>query len=221
MFTGLVQGTGIWEGLEPGAGAKGRLRIRGVLPGGAPEIGESVAVNGVCLTLVAAEGGVLSFDVLGETLGRTAFRAKRPGCPVNLERALRAGDALGGHFVSGHVDCTGTLEAVENAGGDRALRVRPEDPRLSAWLLPKGSVAVDGVSLTLVDVRPDGGTFSVHVIPHTWERTALRGLRRGDAVNLEADLLAKAVRRAAEMPADGATAAGSVTWERLRQAGFC
>ena len=216
MFTGLVQATGTWEGISGS-----RLRIRGVLPGGVPEIGESVAVNGVCLTLVAAGGGTLEFDVLGETLGRTAFRAKRAGCAVNLERALRAGDALGGHFVSGHVDCTGTLAAVEDAGGDRALRVRPEDERLFAWLLPKGSVAIDGVSLTLVDVRAAEGTFTVHVIPHTWECTALRGLKAGAAVNLEADLLAKAVRQAAETPADSSTAAGSVTWEKLREAGFC
>lgn len=197
------------------------MRIRGILPGRAPEKGESVAVNGVCLTLVAAGGGTLEFDVLGETLGRTAFRGKRAGCAVNLERALRAGDALGGHFVSGHVDCTGTLEALENVGGDRALRVRPEEARLFEWLLPKGSVAIDGVSLTLVDVRAKEGVFTVHVIPHTWECTALRELRAGNKVNLEGDMLAKAVRRAAETPEDSCTAAGSVTWEKLREAGFC
>lgn len=219
MFTGLVQSVGRWEGLSGG-----RLRVRGSVPGGALEVGESIAVNGVCLTLTVARGDVLEFDVLDETAGRTAFGEKRVGDEVNLERALRTGDALGGHFASGHVDGRGRVVSVgreAGAGEDRVLRIRPEPSSFFGWLLPKGSVCIDGVSLTLVDIDATGGTFAVHVIPHTWARTALHALRPGDAVNLEGDLLAKAVRRAADTPADSSTAAGSVTWEQLRAAGFC
>lgn len=222
MFTGLVQTTGIWRRLEGAGGGRARLWVRAELPGGAPEAGESVAVNGVCLTLAEARGGELAFDVLEETLARTAFHEKRAGAAVNVERALRAGDALGGHFVTGHVDGTGTLvSASAEACGDRVVRVKASERRLFAWMLPKGSVALDGTSLTLVDIAPDKGEFTVHVIPHTWSYTALSSLHPGDALNIECDLLAKAIRRAAETPAEGASAAGYVTWERLRQAGFC
>ena len=217
MFTGLVQAVGRWGGV-----GGGRLRVRGGEAWEGLEAGESIAVNGVCLTLAAWGGGTLEFDVLGETMGRTAFGEKRAGDEVNLERALRAGDALGGHFVSGHVDGTGRVESVgRESGGDRVLRVRPGRAEMFGWMLPKGSVCIDGVSLTLVDADAAGGAFSVHVIPHTWAHTALRGLRAGDAVNLECDMLAKAVRQAGETPADGCTAAGSVSWEKLRAAGFC
>jgi riboflavin synthase len=222
MFTGLVQTTGTWRRLEGADGGRARLWVRAELPGGAPETGESIAVNGVCLTLTEARGGELAFDVLEETLARTAFREKRAGATVNIERALRAGDALGGHFVTGHVDATGTLvSANTEPSGDRVARVKTTEQRLFAWMLPKGSVALDGISLTLVDIAPEKDEFTVHVIPHTWAHTALSTLRPGDALNIECDLLAKAVRRAAETPADSSTAAGSVTWERLRQAGFC
>lgn len=227
MFTGLVQTTARLVGREPRSATAARLRVRldGALPGPAPEVGESIAVNGICLTLVAAqEAQELDFDILRETLDRTALRQKAAGAVVNVERALRVGDPLGGHFVSGHVDGTARLVSTEAAGPDVALRLRLEPDHaadIAPYLLPKGSVALDGVSLTLASVPAGEATFTVHLIPHTLAATALHALRPGDLVNVEADALAKAAVRGAS-----ATAAAEpgrrrpVTWERLRSAGF-
>lgn len=222
MFTGLVQTTATLVSLQTrGAGAS-TLRVRLAEPLEKPAIGESVAVNGVCLTLVrAADAATLDFDILDETLRRTALGRKAVGARLNIERALRAGDAIGGHLVSGHVDGTATLLGVREGGPDAVFRLRADAPWRDAilpCLLPKGSVAVDGTSLTLVDIAPADATFSVHLIPHTLAATALSTLTPGDAVNIEADLLAKAARNAA--PAAAAPAPPPVTWNRLRRAGF-
>lgn len=211
MFTGLIQQTGRLEQIAL-QGAAGRLILsaRFETP---VAIGESIAVNGACLTLVECPGDTLAFDMLKETLDRTALRAKSPGSRLNLERALRLGDPLGGHLVSGHVDGVGRLASIGIAGRDKVLAIAA--PALISEIVAKGSIAIDGVSLTVVDVRPSAGIFTVHVIPHTWEHTALSALAVGAPVNLETDLLGKYARAA-----QGGAAAGRVTWDRLHAAGF-
>ena len=212
MFTGLVQQVGRLERISF-QGDAGRLELSARFD--APlQIGESVAVNGACLTLVEQRGETLVFDVLRETFDKTALRDKVPGAPLNLERALRMGDPLGGHLVSGHVDGTGDVRRIEAAGRDKVLAVAA--PALIAEIVPKGSIAIDGISLTVVDVVSADGTFSVHVIPHTWSQTALSALAPGARVNLETDMIGKYVRTMAAP----AASAPQVTWEKLRDAGF-
>ena len=212
MFTGLVQQVGRLEQISF-QGEAGRLTLSAVFD--APlQIGESIAINGACLTLVEQQGNRLGFDVLRETFEKTSLRDKSSGAPLNLERALRMGDPLGGHLVSGHVDGTGELRRVDPAGRDKVLVVAA--PSLLSEIVPKGSIAVDGVSLTVVDVRPAEGTFSVHVIPHTWTQTALASLSAGARVNLETDLIGKYVRAATA----AAPSPAPLTWDKLRDAGF-
>ena len=212
MFTGLVQQVGRLERISF-QGDAGRLELSAQFD--APlQIGESVAVNGACLTLVEQRGETLVFDVLRETFDKTSLRDKVPGAPLNLERALRMGDPLGGHLVSGHVDGTGDVRRIESAGRDKVLVVAA--PALIAEIVPKGSIAIDGISLTVVDVAPAEGTFSVHVIPHTWSQTALSALAPGARVNLETDMIGKYVRTMAAP----AASAPQITWEKLRGAGF-
>ena len=212
MFTGLVQQVGRLERISF-QGDAGRLELSAQFD--APlQIGESVAVNGACLTLVEQRGETLVFDVLRETFDKTALRDKAPGAPLNLERALRLGDPLGGHLVSGHVDSTGEVLRIESAGRDKVLVIAA--PALIAEIVSKGSIAIDGISLTVVDVVSADGTFSVHVIPHTWSQTALSALAPGAPVNLETDMIGKYVRTMAASTAS----APQITWEKLRDAGF-
>jgi riboflavin synthase len=156
------------------------------------EPGESVAVNGCCLTVVAAAGGRFEVQAGPETLARTNLGGRRPGDCVNLERALRVGDRLGGHFVQGHVDTTATLHERRREGEWEFLAFAI-DPAWTPLLVPKGSIAVDGVSLTLVEVTPEG--FSVMLIPHTLAVTTLGLIQPGDRVNIETDILAKHVQK--------------------------
>ncbi|MBP3955905.1 riboflavin synthase [Gemmata sp. G18] len=191
MFTGLVQALGEVRGVVDGQGGR-RLRI--AEPGLAPalQLGESVSVCGACLTVVARDGDTFDFEVGPETLVKTTLGRLAVGDRVNLERALRVGDMLGGHFVSGHVDCVGhVLEEVVT--GEWLTVWFGFPPEFEDLLVAKGSIAVDGVSLTLVDVQPD--RFSIMLIPHTWAHTTLGFKKAGDAVNLEFDLLAKHVQK--------------------------
>ncbi len=212
MFTGLVQQVGHLEQIAF-QGEAGRLTLSARFEDPL-QIGESIAINGACLTLVEHHGATLVFDVLRETFDKTSLRDKPPGAPLNLERALRMGDPIGGHLVSGHVDGTGRLLRVDSAGRDKVLTVSAPD--LIAEILPKGSIALDGVSLTVVEVLPAEGTFSVHLIPHTWSQTALASLSAGARVNLETDLIGKYARSAAARSAPPP----ALTWDRLRDAGF-
>jgi riboflavin synthase len=189
MFTGLVEALGTVVRLD--AAGVGRELVVGE-PGLAPQLapGESVAVNGACLTVVGRDAGTFRFQVGPETLQRTNLGELAPGDRVNLERALRVGDRLGGHLVQGHIDGLGRVESRQPQGDwDLVWFSCPE--ALAAQMVGKGSVAVDGVSLTLVDVRPDG--FSVALIPHTLAQTTLGAKGPGVPVNLETDLLAKYV----------------------------
>jgi riboflavin synthase len=193
VFTGLVEALGRVERVvEDGPGRNLSLRWPGL-----PEpmaIGESVAVNGCCLTVVssAAEGEVFDVQAGPETLLRTNLGSKAAGDPVNLERSLRVGDRLGGHFVQGHVDTTAVLRERRRDGEWEFLGFGI-DPSWTALMVPKGSIAVDGVSLTLVEVEADG--FSVMLIPHTLAVTTLGTLRPGGRVNVETDMLARHVAR--------------------------
>jgi len=189
MFTGLVEALGVVRGLE--SDGDGRLLHLGE-PALAPQLslGESVAVNGACLTVVGREGDSFRFQVGPETLKRTNLGELRSGDRVNLERALRLSDRLGGHLVQGHIDGLGRIASRQRQGDWELVCFRcPEE--LAAQMVNKGSVAVDGVSLTVVDVTGDG--FSVALIPHTLANTTLGFKGEGATVNLETDLLAKYV----------------------------
>lgn len=191
MFTGLIQQVGSLAAMT-GRGKGKRLAVRHS-PWDTPlALGESVAVNGVCLTVAERGAGQFCCDVLEETLDKTGLGRKRPGDPLNLERALRVDDRLGGHMVTGHVDGVGTVTALDRKGDDWTLEVAC-DAGLLTGMVPKGSIAVDGVSLTLVELSAK--TFSVHLIPHTWKNTALHALRKGGTVNLETDIIGKYVAR--------------------------
>jgi riboflavin synthase len=217
VFTGLIKAVGRVEGIRVSSDG-GALEIRCNDRRDWGECGASVAVNGVCLTLREQHGAVMMFDVLAETFNRTNLKHKVRGSLVNLEAALKLGDPLGGHWVSGHVDGVGHVQHIRRVGRDREVTIAC-DPSLTAQMVVKGSICCDGVSLTLVDVRNDA--FCVHIIPHTWEHTAWRNMGAGDAVNIETDILGKYVARYLGKMADGESGStGAITWNRLREAGF-
>ncbi len=215
MFTGLIEEVGKVVGIERG-GAAARLRVASSLPAEEILLGDSIAVNGVCLTVVALSGTTATFDVSPETLERTAFRTLRPGSPVNLERALRLSDRLGGHIVSGHVDCVATLAERREVSGNIVFTFTlPRE--FGRYVVEKGSIAIDGISLTVNSVSADG--FAVNVIPHTAERTTLRERSIGDAVNIEVDILAKYVERLLGRGGDGEEK-GGLSLDLLAKSGF-
>lgn len=180
-------------------------------------LGASVAIDGVCLTVVEAGGGTASFDAAFETLRATTLGAKEQGSQVNLEPALRMGDALGGHLVSGHVDGVGSLRSLELRG--EAWEVWFDAPaQLHRYIAPKGSITVQGVSLTVNDV--DAAGFMVGIIPHTLSVTTLGQLSQGDRVNLEVDVLARYVARLLETDAQAVAPKSRITHSLLKQAGF-
>jgi riboflavin synthase len=190
MFTGLIADVGSIEGIElDGDGAT--LRIRSALAADLRE-GDSIAVNGVCLTATTLSDDGFQAQAMIETLERSSLGALHAGAPVNLELAMRAEDRLGGHVVQGHVDGTGIVRAVREQGFSRVLEIEI-DRRLARYLVEKGSVAVDGVSLTVSALDEHG--FSVSLIPETLERTSLGAIGEGSAVNIEVDILAKHVER--------------------------
>ena len=192
MFTGLIQGVGTLAARES-RGGDARLRIdAGTLSFTGIALGESIAVNGVCLTVVAFDATGFEADASNETLALTSLGALPVGRPLNLERALRAGDRLGGHLVSGHVDGVGTVASV--ADDARAQRWRFTAPRaLMRYIASKGSICVDGTSLTVNGVHAEG--FDVALVPHTVAHTAFATTRPGDPVNLEVDQVARYVER--------------------------
>jgi riboflavin synthase len=190
MFTGLVETTGTVRAVESeGDGA--RLTVETPLAGELRQ-GDSVSVNGVCLTAVDIESGGFGADVMAETLRRSSLGPLAAGDRVNLELPLRPGDRLGGHVVQGHVDGTGTVESVTEDGFARVVRIACA-PELSRYLVEKGSIAVDGVSLTVVAADDSG--FAVSLVPETIARTTLGAAVPGRVVNLEVDVLAKYVEK--------------------------
>lgn len=191
MFTGLIEEVGTVVGL-PKNGDGNRLEIAAPTLAGRVRVGDSVAINGCCLTVASREGNQLRFDVLQESLARTNLKNLQPESGVNLELALTAGAHLGGHFVQGHVDCAAPILALEKKGADFRLEVELP-PEFAQYVAPKGSIAVNGISLTVAEVLPK--SFAVWIIPHTRAQTNLAQAKTGDLVNLEFDLLAKYVER--------------------------
>ena len=195
MFTGIVEELGEVVGVER-AGDSARLMVRGPVVTLDASDGDSIAINGVCLTVTRARDGVFSADVMGETLSRSSLGALTPGTSVNLERPLRPDGRLGGHIVQGHVDGTGTVLARRPAENWEVVRISIP-PSLARYLVEKGSVAVDGISLTVSALGETAGEhwFEVSLIPATLERTTLGRRQPGAVVNLEVDMIAKYVER--------------------------
>lgn len=214
MFTGIVQAVGRVSALE-GRGADLRLSVdAGALDLADVRPGDSIAVNGVCLSAVEVGGAVFSADVSRETLSCTTLGGLAAGAPVNLEKALLPTTRLGGHLVSGHVDGVGRVEDVRAAGLCRVLRISVP-AALARYLAAKGSVCVDGVSLTVNAVR--GAAFEVNIIPHTLAHTVIEGYRRGTAVNVEVDVVARYLER---LLGGDARAGGGIDLAFLTQHGF-
>jgi len=214
MFTGLIQAIGQVRSLE-GSGDSGRLRIASLLVHDDLSLGESIAVNGVCLTVTGWDGDSFTLDVSPETLRTTTLGTLSPRTAVNLERALRLSDRLGGHLVAGHVDSMGTVRQKRKE--QNAVYFEFAAPPASLrYIVAKGSVAIDGVSLTVNQVYSD--RFSVMVIPHSLEQTCLKERRVGDAVNIETDLIGRYVERFVAQPS-GKTG-GSLSREFLAKNGF-
>jgi riboflavin synthase len=189
VFSGIVEERGRVRSLGPDP-AGPRLEVESRTAAADAAVGASVAVDGVCLTVVALDDDVMAFDLTGETLARTSLGRLRPGDGVNLERPVTLATRLSGHLVQGHVDGVGEVTEVVPEGEGVRMTIRPPDG-LGRWLVEKGSVAVDGVSLTVAALRDD--SFEVALVPHTLEVTTLGDRRRGDPVNLEMDVLAKYV----------------------------
>ena len=215
MFTGLVEAIGKIEAIQP-VGAGKRFRIRA--PEIAPELalGESVAVSGACLTVTSLHSESFEVDVVQETLSRTSLGQIQIGMPVNLERSLRPTDRLGGHFVQGHVDGTGIIELFQRdqTGNFRLQVVVPET--LLSYLVEKGSIALDGVSLTIASLWEKG--VEVALIPFTVEHTTFRDKKQGDPINIEIDLLAKYVFQF--LKNQQVPNSPKITEDWLRKAGF-
>jgi riboflavin synthase len=197
LFTGIVEELGEVVALERGE-ASARLTVRGPEVTADASRGDSIAINGVCLTVTLTGGGEFTADVMGETLDRSSLGVLAPGAPVNLERPLRPDGRLGGHIVQGHVDGTGTIVARAPADGWDVVRISVP-PELARYVVEKGSVAIDGVSLTVSALSPlpaEGGAWlEVSLIPETLERTTLGSKQPGEIVNLEVDMIAKYVER--------------------------
>ena len=192
MFTGIITALGTIDEIITKADGDFRLGIMTPWDCTTIPLGASIACSGVCLTVVAVSGGRFDVDVSAETMAVTTLAAWQEGTQINLERALTMGDELGGHIVSGHVDGIGTLISVDRDGdGYRLVIEAPED--LAPLIAPKGSVAVDGISLTVNAV--EGRRFGLMIIPHTWDHTTLAARQPGDKINLEADMLARYVAR--------------------------
>jgi len=212
MFTGLIEDIGAVASFRQ-SHTSGVLSVSTTLPVREIALGDSVAVNGICLTVTATSDTVLTFDVSPETISKSTFASLRTGDRVNLERAMRLGDRLGGHLVTGHVDCCGKLSKIEYISGCHILAFTLP-AAFSRYLVQKGSVAIDGISLTLNEVGATG--FTVTIIPHSFEKTTLSNLGPGDMVNIETDILGKYVERLAQ-PFRGGT---GLSMRTLAENGF-
>ena len=213
MFTGLVETICAVKSIRASADSTVLVVDLGELAGES-KIGDSVAINGACLTAAGIQGTAVSFDVSSETLAKSTLGRLRPASAVNVERAMKATDRFGGHFVQGHVDGVATIEAIEKHGDFADIRFTAAAELLDA-MVPKGSVAVDGVSLTISDIDQNG--FRIATIPETLRRTTLGKAGAGDCVNIETDIIVKTIKRHLEniLPK-----AQPLTAERLKELGF-
>ncbi|MDO4864113.1 MAG: riboflavin synthase [Ruminococcus sp.] len=212
MFTGIIEEVGTVVGIQRG-GSRSFIRIRAQKVLEDVKLGDSIAVNGVCLTVTDFDPASFQADVMNETLSRSSLGSLRSGSPVDLERAMAAGGRFGGHIVSGHIDGTGTVTDIRNDGIAVWYTVSAK-PEIMRYIVEKGSVAIDGISLTVAKVTD--GAFSVSIIPHTAAQTVLGTKKVGDAVNLENDIIAKYVEKL--LKPDGS--AGGVSMELLAKNGF-
>ncbi|MDO9631016.1 MAG: riboflavin synthase [Humidesulfovibrio sp.] len=221
MFTGLIQGKGRIDAVEA-RGAETRLKVRALFDLPKIVLGESIAVNGACLTVETFGENWFSVYASAETLQHTSLGALKTGAEVNLERALALGDRLGGHMVSGHVDCLATVAGIKPAGESRVYTLSfPAE--YGALMVPKGSVALDGISLTVNDCGPE--FLSVNIIPATQRETTISGWTPGTRVNMETDLIGKYVRNMlgpwlSSMGTVGGSASSKLSMEFLRENGF-
>jgi len=210
MFTGIIEETGILKSIRP-CGRSSQLVISAVKVLEDLKIGDSINTDGVCLTIIGFTTASFTVDVMPETMLRTTFGRLKPGSRVNLERAIRLSDRLGGHIVSGHIDGTGKLERVQKDENAIILKISPEESILK-YVVEKGSVAVDGISLTVISV--DHHSFEVSVIPHTQVETTIQSKRVGELVNIECDIIGKYVEKLST------TAKEKVTLSFLTENGF-
>ncbi len=215
MFTGIVESSGTVTAVSNAPGGR-RLAVDVGAMAAECALGASVAVSGVCLTVAAARPPVLEFDVITETLEKSTLGRLAVGGRVNLERSLRVGDRLDGHFVQGHVDGRATVVRVTRSAKEWVVALRAE-AHLRPCIVPKGSITIDGVSLTVAAVEAD--SFSVALIPTTLERTTLGALAAGDVVNIESDIVARTVVHWLEQRGEGISRTG-LTLDRLKEAGF-
>jgi riboflavin synthase len=213
MFTGIVQELGVLQGITS---ETVEVSAHAVLSDIA--LGDSIAVDGVCLTVVAYDANSFKASMSPETLGRTTLGYKTRGAQVNLESALRAGGKLGGHFVTGHIDGLGYLLTNEQTGNSWELTF--ESKTLQRYIIPKGSIAVNGVSLTVARCADDGSWFTVAVIPHSWEETNLAQLAPGTPVNLEGDVLGKYVEKFMGLASKAEPARSDLSLEFLVEHGY-
>ena len=215
MFTGLIREVGGVSTVER-RGETLRLGVDCPITSQKSDIGDSIAVDGVCLTVAEIKGSALYFDVTAKTAGTTTLKRIERGSAVNVEPSIAAGEKFGGHFVQGHVDCTAILSKIKAPaqGVDGAIEIQypPEDVQ---FFHTKSSIAVDGISLTVQETR--GSVFTCVIEPHTWNATALAGKRRGDLVNIENDMLIKAVRNALSGIISGG---GGLSSAKLKEWGY-
>ena len=217
MFTGLIEYVGTIKGVRSASGGAVLSVETGPLTSGIKN-GDSVAVNGVCLTAIAIKANVCDFDVSRETLNASNTGSRKVGDKVNLDLAMSAGGRFGGHIVQGHVDTVGMVRAIEKRGDFYNLSITVSEEVLSL-MVKKGSICVEGISLTMASL--DSGGFSVAVIPATWRETNLQYMKVGQGVNIEVDILVKAVRKQLEvMLGSGQAEAGSLSLGKLKELGF-
>jgi riboflavin synthase len=214
MFTGIIEGIGVISSIQRNEDDFA-INVETGSNVSDPQIGESVALDGVCLTVVKAAGSLLTFDLSVETINRTSFKTAKQGDRLNLERALKLGDRLGGHIVSGHVDCVGALVRVTPSGEGYEIEVELPDEGMK-YIIEKGSIAISGISLTVAAKLERSVT--VAIIPHTFEVTSLKGLKPGSTVNIEYDMMAKYVENIVKPYID--TGGGKIDKDFLSKHGF-
>lgn len=210
MFTGLVEAV---CKVDSAVSKAGGMRLKINLDGDV-RCGDSIAVNGVCLTVAYVKGAVAEFDISAETLSRTTLGRLKAGSGVNIERALKAEGRFGGHFVGGHIDAIGKVKKIER-GGDFWMYIFEAGKEISDYIIPKGSIAVDGVSLTIADIK--GDNFIIAIIPATYENTIFKNYKVGDSVNIETDIICRIVRKQLD---NMARHKEGLTIDKLKESGF-
>jgi riboflavin synthase len=210
MFTGLIESV---CKVSSAIGQKDSLILR-INLGQAVKIGESIAVNGVCLTVSGIKGNTAQFDVSGETLSKTTLKSLKIGSSVNIERAMTAGERFGGHFVQGHIDAIGKVKKIEKKG-DFWLFTFETPKEIMDYIIPRGSIAIDGVSLTMADIK--NHSFTVSIIPVTFENTIFKNYKVGDSVNIETDILCRIVKKQLENILPNKS---NLTIDKLKEMGF-